>query len=95
MFLGTAASWINDKTIIAKYIRSLYFIHKPKRLKKLFLHGHEKINNLMIIKTRFYNSFWRKANSEQNEDIDQMELFDQGQEKVEAELCIFNILSTL
>ena len=32
----------------------------------------------MIIKTRFYNSFWRKANSEQNEDIDQMELFDQG-----------------
>ena len=61
----------------------------------MFLNGHDKINNLMIIKTRFYNYFWRKANSEQNEEIDQRELFDQGQEKVEAELCIFNILSTL
>jgi hypothetical protein len=49
----------------------------------------------MVIRSRFYNALWKKANKEQNEEIDQKELFEKGEEKVEAELCIFNILSTL
>ena len=33
-FFGVAAKWINEKTIMAKYIRSLYFINKPEEVKK-------------------------------------------------------------
>lgn len=29
-FFGVIAYWINERTIIAKYIRSLYFIDKPE-----------------------------------------------------------------
>lgn len=97
---GVFALWINEKTIVAKYIRSLYFIGKPEELKrKLYAGsgdgGYQAINDIMIIKSRFYNSFWRKANSEQDKEIDQKELFCKGEEKVQEELCIFNILSTL
>jgi hypothetical protein len=79
-FFGVLAWWINEYTISAKYIRSLYFIHKPHELKrKLFYkfqgEGYQSINDIMTIKTRFYNRFWKKANSEQHENIDQKELF--------------------
>jgi len=36
-FFGVLACWINERTIVAKYIRSLYYIDKPEKLKsKLF-----------------------------------------------------------
>lgn len=68
-FFGVLALWINEKTITAKFIRSLYFIDKPEKLKrKLYAskgkHGYAGINDIMIIKSRFYNAFWRKPNSE-------------------------------
>jgi hypothetical protein len=68
-FFGVMGVWINEKTILAKYIRSLYFLDKPEELKrKLYTAsssgGYKAINDIMIIKTRFYNHFWRKANSE-------------------------------
>ena len=100
-FFGVAATWINEKTIMAKYIRSLYFINKSEKVKKQLgkqdqgKGGYSGLNDIMVIRSRFYNALWKKANKEQSEEINQKDLFEKGEEKVEAELCIFNILSTL
>jgi hypothetical protein len=66
-FFGIPALWVNERTIVAKYIRSLYYIDKPEEMKrKLFASKKEgeysSINDIMVVKSRFYNSFWKKSN---------------------------------
>jgi hypothetical protein len=68
-FFGIPAMWINERTIIAKYIRSLYYINKPEEMKKKLFQkkkegGYSGINNYMVIRSRFYNYFWKKPNKE-------------------------------
>ena len=67
-FFGVPALWVNERTIVAKYIRSLYYIDKPEQMKKKLFNSKKEgeycsINDIMVIHSRFYNSFWNKSNN--------------------------------
>ena len=71
---GVIAVFINKKTIMAKFIRSLYFVVKPENLRgkyevsqsdsKTKVGEYKFINHIITLRCRFYNFIWRKANKE-------------------------------
>jgi hypothetical protein len=95
------AKFINEKVIKAKFIRSLFFVKKPAILIPKFKvnigesYLHKKLSSFSIVKVRFYNCFRSRANSDQIKELDQQKLFQQGEEQVDNELCLINILQTL
>ena len=64
------AEKINEMVIKAKFIRSLFYVKKPESMKAKFKinlgdsYLHNKLGSFDIVKSRWYNFLWSKANSE-------------------------------
>jgi hypothetical protein len=64
------AEYINERVMKAKFIRSLFFIKKPKDLLPKFMvnmgesYLHKKLGSYSTVKVKFYNCFFSRANSD-------------------------------
>lgn len=79
MYMAIMAGRINRKAIMAKFIRGLYFIEKPKALRSAFSLGKKAYSkNLMTIKVDFFNSCIKYSRDRKTKMLDQKKIYDIG-----------------
>jgi hypothetical protein len=79
MYLAIVAMYFNKPAIMAKFIRGLYFIEKPKKLRSPFSLGKKKYSkNLMTIRVDFFNKCCKYSRDRKTKMLNQKKIYDLG-----------------
>lgn len=89
LFFGLVAGFVNKNVMIAKLIRSNYYIKRPVEMKTS---NKSMTSDLSVIKVNFFNKCLKYSHNKNEKMINKKHLFSKGKERLEHDLCMFNIL---
>ena len=91
IIFGKIAKQINKNVTAAKLIRSNYYIHRPDEMKG---HNHQSsiTYDLITIHLDYFNKCFKYNRYKKDKSINKKELFKKGLERLNNDLCVFNIL---
>jgi hypothetical protein len=98
MYFGYFISKINKKILTAKYIRGMYFLHKPINLRPKIDIIHKNYSmNIMNIKINLWDSCKRISlrKGRINKEIDKKHVYEAGKQKISKDFSLFNIVQTI
>ena len=89
-------SKINKKVLTAKYIRGMYYLHKPMSLRpKINLFHKNYSTHMMNIKVNLWDSCKRISLKKGQPKIDYNKVFKAGKEKISKDFSLFEIVQTI
>ena len=93
LFVGLVVAFINKHVLIAKLIRSNYFIRKPiSKQDKKKKSADVCASDITNIKINFYNKCCRYSRDRKSRGVNKKELYTKASQQLHNEMCIFNIL---
>ena len=80
--------------MLAKLIRSNYYVKKPAAMKRKERNQNSTqiISDIAIIKVNYFNKCLRYSRYKKDSMINKKELFEKGSERLNRDLCMFNLL---